>query len=89
MALSSNTKGVGQSMRSTIGAGSLENIRQWLVELSRYFVGSSRSRIRQLEALRELDDRLLEDVGVSRGEARLGYRARSCDFSDRRLKEFR
>jgi uncharacterized protein YjiS (DUF1127 family) len=37
----------------------------------RYLVGSPRSHIRQATALHALDDRLLADVGITPGEARL------------------
>ena len=36
-----------------------------LLEAGRYLRGSQRSRIQQLAALRELDDRLLADIGVT------------------------
>ncbi|WP_407170503.1 DUF1127 domain-containing protein [Bradyrhizobium sp. ORS 111] len=41
-----------------------------LVELGRYLAASPRSRIRRWQALRELDDRLLADVGLSRSDVR-------------------
>lgn len=44
----------------------------WLVEAWRYFGLSPRSRWRQLQVLRELDERLLRDVGISRREAIAG-----------------
>lgn len=46
----------------------------WIVEAWRYFALSPRSRWRQLRALRELDERLLRDVGISRWEAMAGRR---------------
>jgi len=39
-----------------------------------YFSGSNHSRWWQLETLRELDDRLLRDIGVTRPEAMRGCR---------------
>ncbi|MHB2166510.1 DUF1127 domain-containing protein [Alsobacter sp. R-9] len=42
--------------------------------MGRYLACSSRSRIRQLQQLRELDDHLLADIGLSRREARRGRR---------------
>ncbi|HKU94574.1 MAG TPA: GNAT family N-acetyltransferase [Vineibacter sp.] len=44
----------------------------WVVEAWRYFALSPRSRWRQLRALRELDERLLRDIGISRHEAITG-----------------
>jgi uncharacterized protein YjiS (DUF1127 family) len=54
-----------------IQPGSLRDI--WR-ELVRYLTGSPRSRLRQLAALRELDDRMLRDIGVTREEAWRGRR---------------
>ncbi|MDW6020677.1 DUF1127 domain-containing protein [Mesorhizobium sp. BAC0120] len=42
------------------------------MEAGRYLALSPRSRIRQLAALRELDSRLLADIGVTRAEATQG-----------------
>jgi len=42
-----------------------------LVELGRYLAASPRSRIRRWQALRELDDRLLADVGLSRSDVEI------------------
>ncbi|MBX6324381.1 MAG: DUF1127 domain-containing protein, partial [Rhodospirillaceae bacterium] len=43
-----------------------------LREAWRCLTASPHSRRRQLEALRALDDRLLADIGLSRGEAEAG-----------------
>ncbi|MHC2437441.1 GNAT family N-acetyltransferase [Bradyrhizobium sp. USDA 4451] len=43
-----------------------------IVELGRYLVVSPHSRIRRWQALRELDDRLLADVGLSRSDVEMG-----------------
>ena len=43
-----------------------------LYEVGRYFAGSPRSRLRQLATLRELDDHLLADIGVTRRDAQRG-----------------
>lgn len=40
-----------------------------LLEAARYFSGCPRSRLHQRAALRDLDDRLLLDIGVTRREA--------------------
>jgi phosphinothricin acetyltransferase len=45
-----------------------------LLELGRYLGGSPHSRIRQLAALRDLDARLLADIGVTRAQALQGRR---------------
>jgi len=47
--------------------------------LAGHAAGMPPSRGRQLAALRELDDRLLADVGITRLEARLGRPLRSRD----------
>ncbi len=47
-----------------------------LRELVRYIGASPQSRWHQLEALRDLDDRLLRDIGISRAQA---MRGRPCD----------
>ncbi len=50
--------------------------RHWtlelLIEAVNYAAGSPRSRLRQIAALRELDDRLLDDVGITRRQALAG-----------------
>lgn len=46
---------------------------------ARLIVRAGPARSRQLAALRELDDRLLADVGITRLEARLGRPLRSRD----------
>lgn len=43
-------------------------VAAFLTELGRYLSGSPQSRWRQGEALLELDDRLLRDVGLTRRE---------------------
>jgi uncharacterized protein YjiS (DUF1127 family) len=43
-----------------------------LLEAGRWLAGPQHSRLRQRAALRDLDDRLLADVGISREEARRG-----------------
>lgn len=43
-----------------------------LHELWRYVVASPLSRKRQLETLRQLDDHLLNDIGITREEAQYG-----------------
>ena len=43
-----------------------------LREIGRYMSGSPQSRTRQRTALRELNPRLLEDIGLTREEARTG-----------------
>jgi hypothetical protein len=49
----------------------------WLMDLSlelgRYLIGSPRSRIRQMRALRRLNDHLLADIGLARHEVRKAY----------------
>jgi uncharacterized protein YjiS (DUF1127 family) len=47
-------------------------LREAFGEACHYIAGSPHSRLRQLEALRQLDDRLLADIGLTREEARLG-----------------
>ena len=49
-------------------------IRQILREIARYLALSPQSRLHQLARLRELDDRLLADIGVTRHEAMCGCR---------------
>jgi len=44
------------------------SIKCFLKEVALYLTASPRSRIRQLNALRRLDDRLLMDIGVTRSE---------------------
>jgi L-amino acid N-acyltransferase YncA len=51
----------------------------WLSELALFVSGSPHSRLRQLAELRELDDHLLRDIGLSREEARSGRSASACD----------
>ncbi len=43
-----------------------------VMEIGRYIGGSPWSRLRQREALRNLDDRLLSDIGLSRGQVLSG-----------------
>lgn len=45
-------------------------------ELWRYVIVSPQSRTRQLEALRQLDDHLLTDIGITREEAQYGHARR-------------
>lgn len=45
------------------------SVRALLLEIFRYFAGSPYSRTRQLKALRELDSRLRDDVGISYRDA--------------------
>lgn len=45
-----------------------------LLEACRYACGCPRSRLHQRAALRGLDDRLLDDLGLTRREARTGRR---------------
>lgn len=45
-----------------------------LSEMLHWFAAAPRSRWRQVEILRELDDRRLADLGISRGEALRGRR---------------
>ena len=45
-----------------------------LREIFLYLAGSERSRIRQRERLGELDDRMLDDIGLARRERRRGER---------------
>lgn len=45
-----------------------------LLEACRYACGSPRSRLHQRAALRGLDDRRLNDLGLTRREARTGRR---------------
>jgi GNAT superfamily N-acetyltransferase/uncharacterized protein YjiS (DUF1127 family) len=54
-----------------------------LVEAIRYLTMSSHSRLHQLAALRELDERLLADIGITRLEAKLGRRSIAGDCSCR------
>ena len=42
-------------------------------ESLRYLAGSPLSRLRQREALRNLDDRLLADIGIARRPAQPGW----------------
>ena len=51
-------------------------IVQPLKEVRRYLTASPQSRLRQLAALRQLDDRLLADIGVTRREASGGRSSR-------------
>lgn len=44
------------------------SIKRFLKESALYFMASPHSKIRQLNALRHLDDRLLMDIGVTRSE---------------------
>jgi phosphinothricin acetyltransferase len=44
-----------------------------LSEMLHWLAAAPRSRRRQLEILRELDDRRLADLGISRGEALRGH----------------
>jgi uncharacterized protein YjiS (DUF1127 family) len=48
-----------------------------------FFAADSRSRLHQLAQLRDLDGRLLSDIGVSRREAITGHRASGKDFNGR------
>ena len=50
-------------------------------ELLKYAAGSPRSRLRQIQMLRDLDDRQLADIGLTRGDAR---NARAGVFDGRR-----
>ncbi|MBB4373422.1 uncharacterized protein YjiS (DUF1127 family) [Bradyrhizobium sp. cir1] len=43
-----------------------------VVELSRYLAAWPSSRIRQWQALCDLDDHLLADIGLTRSEVELG-----------------
>lgn len=49
----------------------LKSIVGLIVELGRYLAVSPHSRIRRWQALRELDDRLLADVGLSRSDVEM------------------
>ena len=48
--------------------------QNWIKHLAReairYLAGSAQSRLRQHEALRDLEERLLTDIGISRDQAR-------------------
>ncbi|MFC7399865.1 GNAT family N-acetyltransferase [Chelatococcus sp. GCM10030263] len=55
-------------------AAALPSITAILLEVGRYLAGSPQSRLRQREALRDLDRRLLADIGVTRGKAQVGRR---------------
>ncbi|MFB9262624.1 DUF1127 domain-containing protein [Bradyrhizobium erythrophlei] len=55
----------------------------FLIELARYLTASPHSRIRRWAALRELDDHLLRDIGLSRCEVERG---RCCAQGEGRLK---
>ena len=50
------------------------SIQGLVQEAARYFSASPQSCLRQLESLRTLDDRLLADIAVTRGEAMRGRR---------------
>jgi uncharacterized protein YjiS (DUF1127 family) len=50
------------------------SLRDLWREFVRYLTGSPRSRLRQRAALRELDDRMLRDIGVTREQAWRGHR---------------
>jgi uncharacterized protein YjiS (DUF1127 family) len=50
----------------------IKSILSALVEVGRHLAGWQHSRIRQLAALRELDVRLLADIGVTPEEVRNG-----------------
>ncbi|MBR0895669.1 hypothetical protein JQ616_11965 [Bradyrhizobium tropiciagri] len=50
----------------------LKSIGGVIVELGRYLTVSPHSRIRRWQALCELDDRLLADVGLSRSGVEMG-----------------
>jgi L-amino acid N-acyltransferase YncA/uncharacterized protein YjiS (DUF1127 family) len=54
------------------GCFMIKSILRALLEAGCHLAGSQHSRIRQLEALRELDDRLLADIGVTPDEVRNG-----------------
>ena len=45
------------------------SVRAFLLEIFRYLAGSPHSRTRQLKALRDLDSRLRDDVGISYRDA--------------------
>lgn len=49
-----------------------EHLTGWLREPALYLAASVESRWRQAEALGALDDRLLQDIGLSAAEARIG-----------------
>lgn len=49
----------------------LKSIGDAIVELGRYLAVSPHSRIRRRQSLRELDDRLLADVGLSRSDVEM------------------
>jgi hypothetical protein len=51
-----------------------------LLETGRYLALSPRSRLRQRAALRELDHRLLADIGVTRAEATKGRRLQATSI---------
>jgi hypothetical protein len=52
-------------------------LRAILLEAGRYLAGSENSRLRQLRAMRQLDARLLEDIGLTPADARRGHPLRS------------
>src|SRR5437764_1757320 len=60
----------------------VKTVNSVIVELARYLTASPHSRISRWQALRDLDDRLLADVGLSRSDVELNpwcvQRARAC-----------
>ena len=59
-------------------------VRRVLLEIGWFFAVAPQSRLHQLAQLRELDDRLLSDIGVTRREAIAGHRrAKGRDFDGR------
>ena len=69
-------------------AATISSIKDILQEAARYLTASPHSRLRQLHALRELDDRLLADVGVTRREALCSRPIRRRDDSNQSHSAF-
>lgn len=59
----------GPARRLGWPAGLPAGAAAWLREAGLWLCGSSQSRLAQLERLRELDARMLRDVGLTRAQA--------------------
>ncbi len=58
-----------------------------LREFAQYLCNSPRSRWRQLDALRQLDDRMLRDIGLTRYDAMSTASRRTAAFSVRSVDQ--
>jgi|GEM_PF-3152020 len=57
-------------MEIMTGIRLFDALEGFAAELLRYLTGSPRSRLRQLRRLRDLDDHLLADIGLTRDDVR-------------------